>query len=246
MRRGTASFVLSAAFALAWTPGLPAQRWPPRAQVRLVETGGVFHGDEVSARTGETWLGLYVSKGGSSLAPSVVRVEPAEDPISNEGPGNMDGKVVSVKRKGEPVFLIRGAHALKPGPVVTSYVGETNLTDGSNVAVRLAGAEYALSVVTAHKGAAPVPGVTFDDSKLILSRGALTQVIYDLGGKGDETETAYWKLLWAGDLDGDRRLDLYVQVSGHYNIIERKLFLSSRARPKQLVRELAEFSTSGC
>ena len=211
----------------------------------MVETGGVFHGDEVSARTGETWLGLYVSKGGSSLVPSVVRVEAAEDPISNEGPGNNTGKVVSVRRKGTPVFLIIGGHALKPGPVVTSHVGETKLTDGSNVNVRLAGAEYGLRVLVARRHA--IPGVTFDDAKLVLSKGALTQVIYDLGGDGrHEAETADWKLLWAGDLDGDRRLDLYVQLSGHYNIIEHKLFLSSRARRNRLVRELADFSTSGC
>ena len=245
MRRLPAFAVLVAAFALAWTPSLPAQRRPPRAQVRLVETGGVFHGDEVSARTGETWLGLYVSGGGSSLVPSVVRVEAAEDPISNDGPGNKGGKVVSVNRKGEPVFLISGAHGLAPGRVVTSYVGETRLTDNSNVNVRLAGAEYTLRVLTAT--GSTIPGVTFDDARLVLSKGSLTQVIYDLGGDGRrETETADWKLLWAGDLDGDHRLDLYVQLSGHYNIIEHKLFLSSGARRKQLVRELAEFSTSGC
>ena len=211
----------------------------------MVETGGIFHGEEVSARTGESWLGLYVSKGGSSLLPSVVKVEPAEDPVGGGGPGNKTGKIVRVNRKAVPVFLISGAHGLSPGRVLTSYVGETKLTDNSNVAVRLAGVEYGLSVSVARKSA--IPGVTFDDAKLILSKGTLTQVIYDLGGDGGhEAETADWKLLWAGDLDGDRRLDLYVQLSGHYNIIEHKLFLSSRARPKQLVRELAEFSTSGC
>jgi hypothetical protein len=151
---------------------------------------------------------------------------------------------VRVKRKTVPVFLISGAHGLSPGPVVTSYVGETKLTIGSNVALRFAGSEYRLSVVMAGKN--PPLGMTFDDAKLVLSKGTLTQAVYGLGGEGRETETADWKLLWAGDLDGDRRLDLYVQVSGHYNFIEHRLFLSSHARPKQLVRELAEFITSGC
>jgi hypothetical protein len=245
MRRGSAFLVLTVAFALAWAPGLMAQRRTPRARVRLLETGGVFHGDEVSARTGESWLGLYVAKGGSTLSPSVVRVEAAEDPISNIGPGNKTGKLVRVNRKAVPVFLISGAHGLSHGRVVTSYVGETTLTDNSNMTVRLAGVEYGLKVLVARKST--IPGVTFDDAKLILSKGVLTQVIYDLGGDGrHEAETADWKLLWAGDLDGDRRLDLYVQVSGHYDFIEHRLFLSSRARPEQLVRELAEFVTSGC
>jgi hypothetical protein len=245
MKSRLSFIVIVAAFALAWAPGLTAQRRPAGAQVRLIETGGVFHGGEMSARTGESWLGLYVTEGGSSLAPSVVRVEAAEDPVSNEGPGNRSGKVVTVNRKAKPVFLINGAHGLLPGRVATAFVGETKLTPGADAAVRLAGEEYRLSVATAGKN--PPLGMTFDDAKLVLSKGPLTQIIYDLGGDGGrETETADWKLLWAGDLDGDRKLDLYVQVSGHYDIIERKLFLSSRAGPQQLVRELAEFSTSGC
>ena len=65
-------------------------------------------------------------------------------------------------------------------------------------------------------------------------------------GEGERTETNEWKLLWAGDLDGDRKLDLYVQVSWHYNIVQHKLFLSSRAGAKRLVREVAEFNISGC
>ncbi|HJQ32968.1 MAG TPA: hypothetical protein VJ866_12350 [Pyrinomonadaceae bacterium] len=245
MRRGSAFVVVVAALALAWAPGLPAQSRPAGAQVRLIETGGVFHGDEMSARTGESWLGLYVTEGGSSLVPSVVRVEPAEDPVGGGGPGNRSGKVVSVNRKATPVFLVSGAHGLLPGRVVTSYHGETRLTIGSDVPVRLAGEEYRLSVTTAGKN--PSLGMMFDDAKLVLSKGPLTQIIYDLGGDGGrETETAGWQLLWAGDLDGDHKLDLYVQVSGHYDYTQRKLFLSSRARPNQLVGELADFTTSGC
>ncbi|HWW76001.1 MAG TPA: hypothetical protein VNZ44_11415, partial [Pyrinomonadaceae bacterium] len=161
------------------------------------------------------------------------------------GPGNRGGRVVSVNRKAKPVFLINGAHGLLPGRVVTAFVGETRLAVGSDVTVRLAGEEYRLSVATAGKN--PSLGMMFDDAKLVLSKGPLTQILYDLGGDGRrETETGNWQLLWAGDLDGDRKLDLYVQVSGHYDYTQRKLFLSSRARPQQLVRELADFTTSGC
>ncbi|HYO90684.1 MAG TPA: hypothetical protein VEQ40_03580, partial [Pyrinomonadaceae bacterium] len=38
----------------------------PRHSARLLETGE-FHGEEVKARTGERWLGLYLTKKGSFL-----------------------------------------------------------------------------------------------------------------------------------------------------------------------------------
>ena len=45
---------------------------------------------------------------------------------------------------------------------------------------------------------------------------------------------------------GETWLDLYVQVSWNYNVIQRKLLLSSGAGPRRLVREAAEFYLSGC
>jgi hypothetical protein len=238
--------------ALAAAPCVRAQRAKGGAGVRLVETGG-FHGSEVRARTGETWLGLYVSEGRSALVPSVVKVTPGHDPVTDE-PGQMTGKDVYVNRKPDPVFLIRGADALKPGPVLTSRAGETTLTKESDVHLQLAGEEYGLRVST--KDRRTVWTAEFlDDAKLVLSKGGVSQVIYELRaegdlpetlGEGDLTETNEWKLLWAGDLDGDRRLDLYVQVSWHYNIVQHKLFLSSRAGANRLVREVAEFRISGC
>jgi hypothetical protein len=249
MRKTVALTSLLLLLSLMTPPSLRAQRGESRAGVRLVETGG-FHGDEVSARTGETWLGLYVSGGRSALVPSVLTVEPADDVVVDEGPWQMTGKVVSVNRKSDPLFLISGAGALKPGPVVTSRARSLTLADTSDVRVTLAGARYRLKVSTRNRSGSPA---TFlDDARLVLSKGNVAQVIYDLRGEGDagdgsgRRETVEWKLLWAGDLDGDRRLDLYVQVSWNYNVVQHKLFLSSRAGAGRLVREAAEFRVSGC
>jgi hypothetical protein len=241
------SLVLALALALLVSPCVHAQR--AGAGVRLVETGG-FHGSEVSALTGETWLGLYVSKGRSALVPSVLTVEPVHDAVVDEEEGQMTGKAVSVNRKTDPLFLVSGADALKPGPVVTSHARELALTDTSDVRLTLAGEEYRLRV--ASKSRRGERAMFFDDARLVLSKGKVSQVIYDLRGEGEleeesgARETVEWKLLWAGDLDGDRRLDLYVQVSWHYNIAQRKLFLSTGAGAKRLVREAAEFSVTGC
>jgi len=53
-------------------------------------------------------------------------------------------------------------------------------------------------------------------------------------------------LRWAGDLDGDGKLDLILAADHHYNLSTTRLFLSSRAKKGELVQEVAKFSTSGC
>lgn len=111
MRKTVALTSLLLLLSLAAPPPLRAQRAKAGAGVRLVETGD-FHGDEVSARSGETWLGLYVSGGRSALVPSVVKVRAVHDPVVDQEPTQMTGKAVSVKGKSEPLFLVSGAGRL--------------------------------------------------------------------------------------------------------------------------------------
>ncbi len=79
--------------------------------------------------------------------------------------------------------------------------------------------------------------------KLVLVNGESRQVLYSLQEWGSDPT---WTLVWAGDLDRDGKLDLYVSVTQHYDVTERKLFLSSPAGEGQLVKEVAEFVTSDC
>lgn len=54
------------------------------------------------------------------------------------------------------------------------------------------------------------------------------------------------RLLWAGDLDGDRKLDFLFEDSG-YNWASHRLFLSSLAKPGgPPVAEAAQFRITGC
>ena len=52
-------------------------------------------------------------------------------------------------------------------------------------------------------------------------------------------------LQWAGDLDGDGKLDLVMDLSDYYNLSELTLFLSSGAGTS-IVKKVSSFCTSGC
>jgi hypothetical protein len=215
---------------------------PPVSRARLPEGHllevGIFHGDEVKAWTGEKWLGLFVTKGSrSTLARAKLKVERDTNETTE--------KIVSVKRRPKPVFLVKGASTMRPGPALTIFYQDEPvfLGHGTDMELKLGAKVYRLKV--SGNGENSVEAITRDDAKLVLAAGGTEQALYDLGGKGGPME-AYWHLVWAGDADGDGKLDLYVDVSSHYNVSIRKLFLSSQAEGGELVREEAEWGTVGC
>ncbi len=148
----------------------------------------------------------------------------------------------------KPVFLVKGVEGLESGPVTTAfyYPGEFTgliLHLNSPVNLKLHGMQYQLRVAS-KKTPDPVKDPLLpDDARLVLTAGNSTQVLYSPGHAVDDAE---WELIWAGDLDRDGKLDLYVDVTWHYNISQHTLFLSSQAGKGQLVRKVAVFETSGC
>ena len=80
-------------------------------------------------------------------------------------------------------------------------------------------------------------------SDLVVTDGSRRQVLYSWPeGLSDQAA----RLVWAGDLDRDGKLDYYLVLSSHYNLAEHTLFLSSRAKLGQIVGAAAVFKLSGC
>ena len=209
--------------------------------IQLIETGQ-FHGDEITAQTGEQWLGLYPAGSDCVLIPSTLTVEAVHDEIVDQDPEVKTGKRVSVDLYPDPIFLLKGAEMLQPGLVATVFEESKSLSNGDIVELKLFEKEYQLRV---EGESSPTFDYITPDSKLLLTIGERTQVLYSLEGSGGINDPN-WHLIWAGDLDGDAQLDLYMDLSFHYNISQRKLFLSTQARKGNLVKEAATFVTSGC
>jgi len=216
------------------------------AEVLLVETGEGFHGDEVKARNGEKWLGLYVTKDSSLLAESTLTVRRVFDPVIDEDERKPTGKSVSVGRREKPVFLVKNAVMLKRGEASTVYrgglEGAHSFGRKTLVTLKLGGQTYQLKVISPKRLLPEADGLLPADAQLIFNSGSSTQTLYSLNNNGDD---AGWYLLWAGDVDGDGKLDLYLSLDG-YNYEQRVLFLSSQAKAGNLVGRVAEFVMTGC
>jgi hypothetical protein len=221
------------------------------AKISLIEAGDIYD-EGVSVKNGERWLGLYVTEGGSSLAESMVTVKPLLDP---EDKTQVIGKIVGVDNPVKPVFLVKGAATLGPGPASTIYRGgeeaEHELVNTENLASRkprqlkLGDQQYQLKVLTpkARPGETSCPECV--DLKLALVFGEQTQTLYsmeDLPSMESLEMEIRWYLLWAGDADGDGKVDLYVSFSYEGGPTHTELFLSAQAEPGQLVKGVATFN----
>lgn len=208
--------------------------------IQILETGG-FHGEEVSAETGEIWLGLYKQGENYSLLPSVLTIELFHDAIVDNDESEKTGKEVKVLGQTEPVFLIRGKGFSQSRVIKTVFSGNERIKSDFDRTFDFSGEKYRLKVET-EKPNKDYPEHLNETSKLVLTKGKTTQVLY----APEDCNDCYWQMNWAGDLDGDGKLDFYLYLTYHYNVGIRKLFLSSKAESGKLVKEVAEFTTTGC
>jgi len=237
------TFLISALLAATLAAGFPR---PIRQRPLLIETGQ-FHGDEITARRGQTWLGLFFNGRKAVLRYSKIQLRTVFDDITDYGTTKKTGKSVSTNGPRQSVFLLRGVIGLRPGPVTSVFQQEISFErtlEKVPVRLKLGRRSYVLKVVSPDMNPTPCRENAYPrNARLVLLSGRSSQTLYTLDDCGNDPS---WCLLWAGDLDRDGKLDLYVNVTQHYDVSERRLFLSSRARRGRLVRQAAAFVTGGC
>lgn len=208
-------------------------------KIRIIEAGE-FHNEEITAESGEMWLGLYTQGENYSLLPSVLTVETVHDAVVDAA-DEKTGKSVKILGQTKPIFLIKGDGFVQSRTVKTVFDGEKTIGNNFDETYNFQSKSYRLYVET--ENPKNVKSETVDEtSRFILSDGKTKQIIYSQKYCDD----CSWSLRWAGDLDDDGKLDFYIDLSDHYNSSHRRLFLSSKAGNNELVKEVAEFVTVGC
>jgi len=215
---------------------------------RLV-MAGEWHGQEVQAQDGETWLALVHDPHDQwGLLRVNIDLVPVHDEILDR-PGKKTGSKVTIPAvDAESLVLINDLSGLQPGPVPAADIGTGEIRPGRPAVIRFAGTTYAVAVACPDDYA----GEDHGDCPLVLTDGATRQELqhYSVHRPGS-AEVSFdgdgipW-ILWAGDLDHDGRLDLLIDLTTHYNRSAPTLLLSSEAQKGELARPVAAFVTTGC
>jgi len=180
-------------------------------------------------------------------------VEPCHDSVV-DGPAERSGLAVVIDSGEIPLFLVRGIENVGLGPAsiltaeserYSSFDGGSNyLRPGESLTLKLGRGEYRLTAHGKYDSTRP------DSDRLVLGyRLALIGPdgqSQDLGAPARFAEDGVPVLLWAGDLDRDGKIDLYMDLTDHYNVRDYVLLLSSHASGGLLVKRVASRRYVGC
>lgn len=169
---------------------------------------GVY--DKIIVDDGEVWLGVYPAGDRAAVRTCKLRVRNAANEFAYTGKAT----VVESTTNGPPLFLLKGTPKVKAGNAVSLYANPGNDAPDS-LSLALGINKYVLRLVEAKE----------PDGRRV------NQLILKLGGKEMELGNCGARdgiyPVWAGDLDGDGRLDLYVRIEHHNFQMEQLLYLSS-------------------
>ena len=207
-------------------------------------TLGAHHGDEVPDSTGDTkWLALVQVEGRWALEEARVAVSPVEDPVLDDGSGPPTGRQVSTPDLvAEPVVLLRGP-GLTAGPLTTAVEPLRPLFPGDTQPVSLPGTDPLTLQATGQVSLTEWGRTQLQRYGLVATAGPKVVPLFpeaSLDAEGDMP-----KVIYAGDLDRDGRLDLLVDTSDHYNVSSLTLFLSSQAKRGMPLVAVATYRTTG-
>lgn len=201
----------------------PATNLPARPELDLLQLG-VFNQGEAEVSSGGGWIGLVPSRDGFAWASYRIKAEKLSD---SQGRKRAIQITLETPGEAEPLFLLRGLAQLATKPVHTCFDRSENgsFLEQNPILLTCEAKAYSVGVL---------------NSKLLqFTHGGKTQTLFTWKtGLSDQRG----ELVWAGDLDGDGKLDLVIDHSNQADTSDLTLYLSSWAAPGQLVGKAAHFS----
>lgn len=216
--------------------------------VDLNNTGGLVRKSEIVARNGERWLVMFERVGKYAIEPSTARVRQLK---TVSYPGDENDAQLSFDIPGQPVFAFRGVSNIKPGPVETVYLRPTGMEiERKNLPIEAmkSGFKRELNLNENWYTLRVSQGLDTKGTKvgvLVLETGGVQQIVARNYFESDYG-TIIGDLLWAGDIDNDGRLDLYLDEFNEKGYFAGGLYLSSHAGEGELVKLVGVFSFGGC
>lgn len=216
-------------------------------QVKILRTE-TFHNDEVEEDfKNKVWFGLFKKDNSYTLSQTQVFIKSVNDPIVDENEEDKTGWEVTTSIKDTCIILIEKKPYLNNIEVWNIKV-PANLADNEDFEFNYKNIEYTLfALVKKRKERVDAEWIEVSDYSLYLrayENGKETKTLLVAKENIDER---FVEIVFAGDIDGDGRLDLIIDTSNHYNVSSPTLYLSKPAsEEKKIIKPVGVFTTVGC
>ena len=206
---------------------------------------GTFHADEVWEDVErEKWFGLMFKDGGFLLREIEINAVRVVDGLMDDPEtGEKTGWEINAATGEDVIVFVTNLIGLSNRKAMHADV-PTEVFPGDTVEFNFFGVRYSLFATGHDDVMNEVHKVS--DYKLYLSCLSEQAHSTELLVSHSEFDDAMTSILWVGDIDGDLKPDILLDLSDHYNVREPALFLSSLAAPGHLLRFAANHRTVGC
>jgi len=204
-----------------------------------------FHGDETSIVDGDAVFVFGQINEKYVLQKNIALVKKTEDQIMGDSPEQPTGKEISLKTVQEdftPLFLMRSP-LFKEGEVKTAQIPADCLSNEKTpCTLNWNGQTYTLTVKDKQLVDSDTGDIKYYSYELSITNGTHTTNM-----TSDSNEGVISDLIWAGDMDGDGKLDMLTSGSRHYNVhVGYKLYLSSYAKKGEIFGFAGSIFGVGC
>lgn len=214
-------------------------------KVEVLATG-IYHGDEVNINADKKiWFGLFKTSKGFKFTKTELILNRIYDPIVDDDENEKTGWEVNTVINDTCLILIENQPYLIERDVKTINVPKVILPNEKFV-FSFSGINYIL-FATGEKEKEDKKSDSFSISNYKLYLTA------NLNGK-EQTEFIVTHsnfddkmihIIFAGDIDGDNKLDLIIDTSNHYNVSKPTIYLSKPANGK-IIKPIGIFVSIGC
>ncbi|RKR11036.1 hypothetical protein C8C83_2732 [Flavobacterium sp. 90] len=206
-----------------------------------------FHSDEIEENYNKkVWFGLFKNNNDYSLAETKVSFKRVNDPIIDETDEEKTGWEVSAQAKDSCLILIEKLPYFIDGNISSVKIPESIYPDES-FKFSYKNAEYTLFATgKKKKEQSDSDWIVVSNYKLYLKMVVDGKETTELLVAKKNFDDQMIRIIFAGDLDDDNKLDLIIDTASHYNVSSPTLYLSKPAEKGKAIKPVGVFVTVGC
>lgn len=207
---------------------------------------GICHGDEFSEELAKLqWQGLFYDSLSESytLHPVNLKTERVFDGIL-DGEGEKTGWNLFTLDDTQPFLVVSGFSVKNAVEIDAIELSKRSFLMGESIDFKFLHVDYRLKGFSRDSFVEEYQTTESRDFRLELSN--LSQYQNQVLTASDFVNLTIPHIVFSGDLDQDGKLDLIIDCSTHYNIWGYSVFLSSKAKPTEILGLVTESYRSGC